>query len=59
MQDASSLAEQVQQERLKPGKQPELHALEAELARTWNAIRLARSPGAAVSDELRRRPKWG
>ena len=63
LRDASVLAEQVQQERLRSGRGSEagqeLRLLEDRLARTWTAIRLARSPGGVVSDDQRRRPKWG
>lgn len=63
LRDASVLAEEVQRERQKSGRAAEtgheLRALEDRLARTWTAIRLARSPGGVASDDQRRRPKWG
>ena len=62
MFDATALAEQIRRERLICGKQPksggEIKLLEQQLAQTWVAIRLARSPAAELPIESPRHSKW-
>ncbi|MGI8551953.1 MAG: hypothetical protein ACR2PL_14375 [Dehalococcoidia bacterium] len=61
MQEAGSLAKQIQRERYACAASgqgwPELRALEAQVLRTWTAIRLARSSSDAAWADLQRQPE--
>lgn len=62
MREATAVADAVRQQRLRQGMEPqagrELRTLEEQLARTWSAIREARSEHGIGAHERQTRPKW-